>query len=235
VGVGLDRGVTSLAVRGLVVANASDADPGFVGARFRHHGFAFTECHRERPAEWPELDGHDLVLLLGSEWSVYWSHVAEHVSAETALIRTAHQRGVPVFGICFGHQSAAHALGGTVSRAPHPEIGWRTVESDLPASIAAGPWMQWHDDVVTVPPGAVELARNEVGPQAWRLDRTFCTQFHPEVTETMLAAWSRDAGAAALAAVGSSPEQLLADSREHVATSRPNAERLVDWFLVTVG
>ena len=59
-------------MRALLIANAADADAGFVGERFRHHGFAFTECHRERPAEWAELDGHDLVLLLGSEWSVYW-------------------------------------------------------------------------------------------------------------------------------------------------------------------
>jgi GMP synthase-like glutamine amidotransferase len=234
VGVGLDGGVTSVAVRGLVVANASDADPGFVGARFRHHGVAFTECHRERPDEWPDLEQRDLVLLLGSEWSVYWPHVADNVAAEAALVRAAHRRGVPVFGICFGHQSAAHALGGAVYRAPHPEIGWCTVQSDEP-EIATGPWMQWHYDVVSVPPGATELARNDVGPQAWRLGRTFCTQFHPEATETMLDAWSREAGAAELTAVGSSPEQLLAHAREHVRTSRPAAERLVDWFLASVG
>ena len=33
-------------VRAIVIANAADADCGFVGERFRHHGFAFTEAHR---------------------------------------------------------------------------------------------------------------------------------------------------------------------------------------------
>ena len=83
-------------MRALLIANAVDADAGFVGERFRHHGYSFDECIRERPEEWPALDGHDLVLLLGSEWSVYWPEVAEYVAAETALIREAQCSGVAV-------------------------------------------------------------------------------------------------------------------------------------------
>ena len=111
-------------MRALLIANSADADAGFVGDRFRHHGFAFSECHREVPGEWPPLDGIDLVLSLGSEWSVYWPHVAESVAAEAALIGDAQRRGVPQFGICFGNQTMAHALGGTVERGREPEIGW---------------------------------------------------------------------------------------------------------------
>ena len=139
-------------MRALLVANALDSDAGFVGDRFRHHGFSFTECARERPHEWPELDGNDLVLLLGSEWSVYWPQVADSVAAEAALIREAQARGVPQFGICFGNQTMAHALGGSVDRAVVPEIGWYDVVSDVPDVIAAGPWLQWHYDIVTLPP-----------------------------------------------------------------------------------
>ena len=62
------------------------------------------------------------LLLLGSEWSVYWPEVAEYVAAETALIREAHRRGIPQFGICFGNQSMAHALGGTVERARAAQV-----------------------------------------------------------------------------------------------------------------
>ncbi len=92
-------------MRALLIANQNDADAGFVGERFRFHGYSFTECFREHPQEWPELDGHDLVVLLGSEWSVYWPEIADNVAAEAALIRQAHERGVPQFGICFGIQS----------------------------------------------------------------------------------------------------------------------------------
>jgi GMP synthase-like glutamine amidotransferase len=221
-------------MRALLIANAVDADPGFVGARLRHHGFAFTECHRERPQEWPTLDGTDLVLLLGSEWSVYWPHVAANVAAECKLIRAAQERGVPQFGICFGSQSMSHALGGTVERARQPEIGWYDVVSDEPAAIAEGPWLQWHSDVVTVPPHAQEMARSSVGPQAWRLGRSFCTQFHPEATESMLARWTEGGTTDELAALGLTAEALMADTRRNVEVSREHSDHLVDWFLAEV-
>lgn len=219
-------------MRALLIANANDADPGFVGERFRSKGYAFTECHREAPSEWPDLDGHDLVLLLGSEWSVYWPPVADSVKAETAVIHDAARRGVPVYGICFGSQVLAHALGGTVEKAREAEIGWMDVVSDEPMVIAEGPWMQWHYDVVTVPPGSSEMARSPVGPQAWRLGRSFCTQFHPEATETMIRRWANsDLGSAELLKYGKKPDDLIDESRRNVAESRPAAEHLVDWFL----
>jgi GMP synthase-like glutamine amidotransferase len=221
-------------VRALLIANSVDADAGFVGDRFRSHGYAFDECHREHPGEWPALDGRELVVLLGSEWSVYWPEVASNVSSEVAVLREAARRGIPVFGICFGNQVMAHAFGGSVHRASTAEIGWYDVDTDQPSAIAPGPWVQWHYDVVTLPRGARELARSEVGPQAWRIGRMFATQFHPEATETMLRRWSAGPGAEELARMSVTPEALLAQTGVNVALSRPNAERLVDWFCETI-
>lgn len=222
-------------MRALLIANATDTDGGFVADRFRQHGYAFTECHREAIGEWPELAGHDLVLTLGSEWSVYWPHVADSVAAEAELINAAMASRIPVYGICYGNQIMAHALGGTVERAREPEIGWHHVVSDVPEVIAEGPWMQWHYDVVTVPAGADELARSAVGPQAWRIGRGFCTQFHPEATETMIRRWAlSDGGSAELLKHGIKPDQLIEASRRNVADSEPAADHLVDWFLERV-
>ena len=221
-------------MRALSIANANDADAGFVGERFRSHGYAFEECHREHPGEWPSLEGRDLVLLLGSDWSVYWPDVAANVAAEVAVIRDAARRGVPVFGICFGTQMLAHALGGSVNKASTAEIGWMQITSDLPQVIADGPWMQWHYDVASAPSGAIELAHSAVGTQAWQLGRVFSTQFHPEATETMLRRWSSGAGASELARIGVSVEALLTAARSNVDSSRPNSDRIVDWFLESV-
>lgn len=221
-------------MRALLIANSNDADGGFVGDRFRSHGYAFDECHREHPSEWPSLEGRDLVVLLGSEWSVYWPEVAANVGAETALVQAAARRGVPVFGVCFGSQILAHAFGGAVVRAPEPEIGWYEVHSDLPEVIASGPWLQWHYDVVELPAGAVELARSAVGPQAWHLGRSFSTQFHPEATESIVRRWSAGGGVDELARRGVTPAQLLAETRAAVEHSRPHSDRIVDWFLETI-
>jgi GMP synthase-like glutamine amidotransferase len=216
-------------VRALLVANADDGDPGFVGHHLRKRGHAFTEALRERPGEWPSLEGIDLVLSLGSEWSVFWPHVAEYVGPEVELVRAIHRRGIPLLAICYGSQVVAHALDGTVARAEAAEIGWIGIDSDEPA-IASGPWLEWHADVVTLPPGAALLAGNEMGPQAWRIGRTLATQFHPEATETILARWSAGGGDE-LAAVGLTRDDLIEQTRANVRTSRKHAERLTDWFL----
>lgn len=221
-------------MRALLIANGADADAGFIGDRFREHGYSFDECLRESPGDWPQLDGHELVLLLGSEWSVYWPDVADKVQAEVAVLHEAARRGVPVFGICFGNQVMAHAFGGDAHKADIVEIGWQDVQTDIPDVIAAGPWMEWHYDVVTVPPHALELARTESGPQAWQLGRMFSTQFHPEVHESIVRRWATGFGEQELLRIGSSPDELIEATKHNVASSRPNAERLVDWFVDTI-
>lgn len=220
-------------MRALLIANGADADAGFIGDRFREHGYSFDECLRESPGDWPQLDGHELVLLLGSEWSVYWPDVADKVQAEVAVLHEAARRGVPVFGICFGNQVMAHAFGGDAHKADIVEIGWQDVQTDIPDVIAAGPWMEWHYDVVTVPPAATELARSVVGPQAWQLGRSFCTQFHPEVHESIMARWTKGPGAAELERMGSTAEQVMAETRANIQVSREHAEQLVDWFVAS--
>jgi len=220
-------------VRAVLIGNAGGSDAGFVGNRLRERGFAFAEGQREHPADWPALDGVELVLTLGSEWNVYRPETAAWEEAEAALVRDAVERGVPLLGICFGAQVLAHALGGTVSRSSTPEIGWVTIAVDGPP-VASGPWMEWHDDVFTAPAGFDVLARNEVGPQLIRGPRTVGTQFHPEVTETMVRDWLEHGGAESYRRHGGDPDALLAATRANVASSRPAAEALVDWFLESV-
>jgi GMP synthase-like glutamine amidotransferase len=218
-------------MRALLVANAADADPGFVGARFRHHGYAFTECHREHPTSGRSSTGTiwcSSSAASGASTGRRWPTAS---AAESALIQAAHERGVPQFGICFGNQSMAHALGGTVAPAPTAEVGWYDVRTDAPDVIAPGPWLQWHADVVTLPTGAEEMARSDVGPQAWRLGRSFCTQFHPEATESMIARWCAGGGADELKRMGTSAEQMMETTRRNVRISRRQSDRLVDWFV----
>lgn len=219
-------------MRALLIANLDDADPGIVGERFRHHGVSFTDCFREFPAEWPAIDGQDLVVLLGSEWSVYWESVSDSVRAECELVKDLVKRGIPLLAICFGAQITATALGGSVERARRPEVGWHLVESDRPEVIAPGPWLQWHFDVFTVPDSLTEIARSPSGPQAMVGRRLLATQFHPEATETMLSRWT-SGEAADLRRLGLDPEAIMDATRREVVASRPRAEALVDWFVDT--
>jgi GMP synthase-like glutamine amidotransferase len=217
-------------VRGLSIANASDSDAGFVGAHLRRRGFDFTEVQRERPGEWPDLDGVDLVLTLGSQWHVDDPAIAAAVEAEAAIVREASDRGTPIMAICFGAQVLAHALGATVCRLARPEIGWYELAVDVP-EVAAGPWMEWHHDGFAAPDGFDVLARTDAGPQLIRGRRALGTQFHPEVTAAMVERWVAHGGGEQYRRRGGDPGALLAETRANVDRSGPAAEALVDWFL----
>jgi GMP synthase-like glutamine amidotransferase len=216
-------------MRALLIANEHDADPGVVGERLEEAGVRLHVAARERPDRWPDLSGIDLVVSLGSDWSVYWPEVATSVKAEVALVRDVHRRRVPLLAICFGAQVVAHALGGTVGPSPIAEIGWYEVESESP-TIDPGPWLQWHVDAFRVPPGFARLAHSPAGPQAMLGGHTLAVQFHPEITPAILDRWA-SGGADDLATAGVDPAALREQTERLAPASRDRAIRLVDTFL----
>ena len=221
-------------MRALVVGNKGDADPGLVGSRLAEQGFSFERNEREYPREWKPLAGIDLLLLLGSEWSVYWESNEKEVAAEVDLVRMAMKRGIPIFAICYGAQLVSYALGGTVTRAPRPELGWHEVSSTAHPELLQHTWLQWHYDVFSVPSSLKVVASNDIGPQAMIGERLFATQFHPEATTEIIARWSSGTGIAELHKQGIDANQFVESSAEHVARTAPFTARLVDWFLASV-
>ncbi len=78
---------------------------------------------------------------------------------------------------------------GAVTRALRSEIGWRAVESVDPGRIPPGPWLVWHEDAFTAPPGAEALARTDVCLHAFIAGIHTGLQFHPEVTREIVGHW----------------------------------------------
>ncbi len=229
-------------MRAVFLQHDPGSRPGLIGDALADHGFTIELVGMSDTIEdgtWhgalPELDGVDLVVPLGAIWSLYdTSQVGSWIDRELALLRAADARGLPVLGICFGGQALAAAHGGRVAASARPEIGWVTIDSDDPDLIPEGPWMQWHSDGFTVPPDAVEVARNDVGPQAFRLRRNLGVQFHPEVDEDNVRTWIDLGGEdsiAALAAGGTTVDEVLADAREHLHRAEADVARLVARFL----
>jgi GMP synthase-like glutamine amidotransferase len=211
-----------------------------VGEAFADRGYdveEFLVVPAERFADpgldvaFPDPTSYDVVVPMGAPWSVTSEHIAGWVAGELALLRRAHEAGVPVLGICFGGQALAAALGGSVGRAPRAEIGWVRVDTDDPALVPAGPWFQWHEDLWRAPPGARELARTVVAPQAFVLRRSLAVQFHPELTPSQLEGWLANGGTAYLAAQGLDADQLLASTRAEAPAAAARARALVAAFL----
>ena len=97
--------------------------------------------------------------------------------------------GVPVFGICYGFQAMAAALGGTVERTGTSEYG-RTDLSVLGGDLHSGlpgtqpVWMSHGDAVTAAPAGFDVVATSSGAPVAAFEDRSrglAGVQYHPEV------------------------------------------------------
>ena len=141
------------------------------------HTMAISEMLAKNPAA---------IILSGGPSSVY-EPGAPQVGAEIF------EAGVPAFGICYGFQAMALALGGDVRRTGSSEYGRTpvtvtdpgTLLSDVPANHRV--WMSHGDSVVAAPEGFRALATSTGSPVAAfeDLDRRLAgVQWHPEVLHT---------------------------------------------------
>ena len=229
----MPAGTDTAAVRALFISHEADVLPGYLGEAAARRGIAVDVCDLWDGAALPEAGAHDLIVPLGSAEAAY-DDTVPWLASELDLLRRAADVDVPIFGVCFGAQALARAMGGTVTRAAQPEIGWYEVETEDPAVIERGPWLEWHFDTLLPPPGARILARSAAGVQAWRRDRQLCVQFHPEVTPAILDEWIASSGDE-MVACDVDIERLRRQTRQLVPHARAAAHRLFDRVLATLG
>jgi GMP synthase (glutamine-hydrolysing) len=151
------------------------------------------ECH-----VYSEIVPHDLtasqvaarrpagVVLSGGPASVY-------ERGAPAVDPGLFELGVPLLGICYGHQLMARALGGEVAATGQREYGRTELRVGEPGVLLAdlGPveqvWMSHGDAVTAAPEGFRVTSRTEAIPIASMEDPErglFAVQFHPEVAHT---------------------------------------------------
>ena len=133
------------------------------------------------------------------------------------------QTGIPILGVCYGHQLLAHALGGRAG--PNPagrQIGTITAqlidnETDdrllghLPTTFSA---QASHSEVVlNLPPGAKRLATSprDENFSIRYAEKVWGVQFHPEFSAPIMSEYIR-CREGALREEGLNPEQLMANS-----------------------
>ena len=134
----------------------------------------------------PDAGGLEAILITGSAAGVYDGF--EWIAPLEAFVRTAHMNGVPMVGVCFGHQLIAQALGGVVRKS---EKGWglgRHVYDIAPGNgLIEGSQIaiacSHQDQVITPPAGATTILSSDFTPYAGLLyggGRTLSVQAHPE-------------------------------------------------------
>ncbi|WP_126978748.1 type 1 glutamine amidotransferase [Frigidibacter oleivorans] len=199
--------------------------PDMFRALLKDRGLTFRTFHVEA-MEFPE-DVHDCEgwLITGSRHGAYENH--PFIPPLEAFIRRAYAAGVPMVGICFGHQIIAQALGGTVRK---HDGGWAVGAQDYQFEGQPLRLNAWHQDqVVSLPPDAEVVARNAFCENAALVygDRAFTVQAHPEFGDAVIAGLIRTRGRGAV------PDDLLDRAEAGIGAPKDSAvlaDRIAAFF-----
>jgi GMP synthase (glutamine-hydrolysing) len=173
------------------------------------------------------ISGSAAMVTDRSEWS-------ERAAAWTLEVMHA---ALPLFGVCYGHQLMAHALGGEVGYLPAGrEMG--SYEISLSEGAASDPLLAGfppcfdailihQQSILTLPPNAIVLGHSDKDShQIVRFSPSaFSVQFHPEFTPELITMYIH-ARAEILKAEGFGIPELLAR-----VTAAPFARRILQNFV----
>ncbi|MBX3388542.1 MAG: type 1 glutamine amidotransferase [Phycisphaeraceae bacterium] len=198
----------------IVFQHGALVGPGRLGLTLRDHGFKLSIRRLDLAADHPinilaledfgdgqliptDFDNVQGVIALGGPQNVGEDH--PWMPGEMSFLKQAHERQLPVIGICLGAQMIAQTLGGQVGKMDTPEIGMKTMSLNpvgqtepLLAGIAwdAGAYETHGYEIKQLPPGATLLgSTKECKNQIFKAGvRTYGFQHHPEFDRAMIEA-----------------------------------------------
>ncbi len=164
--------------------------PTMFARLLRHGNFTFASYDVEF-MEFPDsVEDCDGWLLTGSKHGAYEDHA--FIPPLEDFIRAAYAKGVPMVGICFGHQIIAQALGGHVEKF---KDGWALGLSEYQfEGLGTLKLNAWHQDQVTRrPEGATPIASNAFCENAALVygKKALTLQPHPEFGGEIIADYAR--------------------------------------------
>ena len=161
-----------------------------IARRLREAG-VYCEIHPFQSVDRAKLESFDpkAIVLSGGPASVIEGQAP---AADPSIF----QSNVPVLGICYGDQTMAQQLGGTVESGHHREFGRAELEVRKASPLfddvwqpgdRRQVWMSHGDRVTKLPAGFEVIATSANAPFAAIADETrryYGVQFHPEVVHT---------------------------------------------------
>lgn len=187
----------------LVLQHARVEHPASFRTLIEGAGHSWHPVHLDEGEPVPDtaaLDDHDALWVMGGPMDVWQEDAHPWLAPEKAFVRDAVAGGKPFFGLCFGHQILAEAMGGRCAPGT-PEVGVMDVAlteagrdsaflDGLPARLTT---LQWHGAEVAEPPAdaTVLAASPACAVQAMAVgDLAFSAQFHLEVEPDTVDNWA---------------------------------------------
>jgi GMP synthase (glutamine-hydrolysing) len=217
----------------LAVIHGEKVRAGVFGDAISARGHRLDEWSMAWGTSLPQpLDAYGAVLVFGGAMHADQEGHHPWLREENFFLQRLLDLRKPVLGICLGAQLLAKAAHAHVGPAREPEIGWHPVELTeeaaddpvlhaLPSRFDA---FQWHYYAHGLPAGAVELARNDLCTQAFRLgDSAWGVQFHPEVTLAQVESWMQEDEPV--------PADLLDETRQRIGDWNELGKTLCDAFV----
>jgi GMP synthase-like glutamine amidotransferase len=161
------------------------AELSILGDWLNERELTFKRYYREQNWNAEEILEADFLIVLGSPNSTATGYVCDSAPSEIDLAKRFIATGKPYFGICYGAQILAKAIGGEVARREIKNIGFKEFEAKTQI-VDSGSWMLWHEDMV-VPESLenikdIELHGVDSGAAiAFSKENAWGVQFHPEV------------------------------------------------------
>ncbi len=148
----------------------------------------------------PDMTSYDGLIMLGGPMSVNDTDEYSWLDTEFALVEQFTKENKLILGICLGAQIIAKALGASVKKMPHREIGFFPVCltnqatqnskccTSMPRCFIA---FHWHGEMFDIPDNATHIAKSQACQnQAFEYNngKTLALQFHLETNRENLSA-----------------------------------------------
>ncbi len=170
----------------VVVLNFGGQFAHLIARRVRDLGVKAEILHGDAPASEIRALNPEAIILSGSPHSVLENGPLPD--------KEIFGLGIPILGICYGHQLMAHMLGGKVKKGLHREFGKEVVTANKKSALFRGlstketVWFSHGDQAMLAPKGFSKIASTKQCPLAGFSDerqKFYSIQFHPEVTHTV--------------------------------------------------